>query len=170
MRISLILISIVLSATILKDTGPVQNLPENADQIKSINTILNQWHQAAAAADFETYFKCMDEDAIYIGTDESEKWNRNEFMAFCKPYFDRGSAWDFKPFDREVYLNEQKNMAWFDEKLETWMGICRSSGVLVLSGSNWKIKHYQLSVTVPNEIVNDFIELVKNNKAKPKTD
>jgi hypothetical protein len=43
-------------------------------------------------------------------------------------------------------------MAWFDE-LSTQMKICRGSGVLVKIGNDWKIKHYVLSMTVPNENV-----------------
>jgi hypothetical protein len=58
-------------------------------------------------------------------------------------------------------LNEAKNLAWFDEKLDTWMGICRGSGVVARTKEGWKIKHYVLSVTVPNDKITEFIELVK---------
>ena len=168
MRIYLMILSIVLPALYINNSQSSQNQSTNLAQIDSIHATINRWHLAASNADFDAFFNCMDSEAVYIGTDESEKWNRDEFMAFCKPYFDRGSAWDFKPFDRKVYLNKQADLAWFDEKLDTWMGICRSSGVIVKLGNDWKIKHYQLSVTVPNEIVNDFIEMIKNYKSNPK--
>jgi hypothetical protein len=48
-----------------------------------------------------------------------------------------------------MLINREK-MAWFDE-LSTQMKICRGSGVLVKIGNDWKIKHYVLSMTVPNE-------------------
>jgi hypothetical protein len=38
-------------------------------------------------------------------------------------------------------------------RLSTQMKICRGSGVLVKIGNDWKIKHYVLSMTVPNENV-----------------
>jgi len=38
--------------------------------------------------------------------------------------------------------------------------------VVVKTESAWKIKHYQLSIAVPNNIVNDFIQLVKNYEEK----
>ncbi len=166
MRVYLILLSIVLIGTLFQDGNSHRINVPNQNKVKAINTTINRWHRAAANADFDTFFNCMDEESYYIGTDETEKWNRKDFMVFCKPYFDQGSAWDFKPFDRGVYLNKNMDLAWFDEKLDTWMGICRASGVVVKSGREWKIKHYHLSVTIPNDIVDDFIKLVVNYKAK----
>ena len=50
-------------------------------------------------------------------------------------------------------------MAWFDELLDTHMKICRGSGVLVDQGNGqWKIKHYVLSMTVPNENVDEIVK------------
>jgi hypothetical protein len=40
------------------------------------------------------------------------------------------------------------------------MGVCRGSGVLEKTKQGWKIKQYHLSVTVPNDLVRDFISLV----------
>jgi len=164
MRNYFILFIVLLSSAVIAQD--IQPKDKNLKQIKAVNYVMDQWHKAAANADFEAFFACMDEDGYYIGTDESEKWTVKEFKAFCKPYFDRGSAWDFKPFDRGVYVNKKKNIAWIDEKLDTWMGVCRSSGVLVKTKNGWKIKHYQLSVTVPNDIVRDFIQLVNQYKTK----
>lgn len=45
------------------------------------------------------------------------------------------------------------------------MGLCRGSGVLKQIGNKFVIKHYVLSVTVPNEIVNDAIPLKKVKEA-----
>jgi hypothetical protein len=73
-----------------------------------------------------------------------------QFQAFAKPFFDRGKAWSFKAIERHIYVDKSGKMAWFDE-LSTQMKICRGSGVLVKIGNDWKIKHYVLSMTVPNE-------------------
>lgn len=164
MRIYLILFIVVFSSAAMAQDIKTKN--KDLTRINAINNVMDQWHKAAANADFEAFFACMDDDGYYIGTDESEKWTIKEFKAFCKPYFDRGSAWDFKPFDRGVYFNKKNNIAWIDEKLDTWMGVCRSSGVLTKTKDGWKIKHYQLSVTVPNDIVRDFIQLVNQYKTK----
>ncbi len=167
MRIYIFLIGLLISgSSIIGKNLPIDLKPQVSSEIKAINDLVDRWHKAAADTDFEAFFDCMDEGAYYIGTDESEKWNMKEFKAFCKPYFDKGSAWDFKPFDRGVYLNEAKDLAWFDEKLNTWMGVCRSSGVIIKVGEKWKIKHYHLSIAVPNELTRDFIQLVEKYKAE----
>ncbi len=130
-----------------------------SDEKMQINNLLDQWHKAAAAADAKNYFDTMTEDAIYVGTDASEHWSKSEFQTFAKPYFDRGKAWDFKPLERHIYLSKDKKTAWFDELLDTWMKVCRGSGVLVKTGNKWKIKHYVLSMTIPNDVTNDAIKI-----------
>ena len=42
-------------------------------------------HRAAAEADGEVYFSLMADDAIYLGTDASERWTLAEFKAFADP-------------------------------------------------------------------------------------
>jgi hypothetical protein len=39
------------------------------------------------------------------------------------------------------------------------MKICRGSGVLVLLDGNWKIKHYVLSMTIPNDNTDAVIKI-----------
>ena len=126
---------------------------------KELNNFMNNWHKAAATADEEIFFESMAADGIYIGTDATEKWKRDEMKTWSKKYFDRDSAWDFTTIDREIYLSNDEDTAWFEESLDTWMGVCRASGVLVNTKEGWKIKHYHLSVTVPNDNVDDFLKI-----------
>jgi hypothetical protein len=93
----------------------------------------------------------MDDNAVYIGTAEHERWTKAQFLSFAKPYFDKGKAWSFKSLERHVYFNKDKKTAWFDELLTTQMKICRGSGVIVKVGNEWKIQHYVLSMTIPND-------------------
>ncbi len=127
---------------------------------KELNIALDEWHNAASEANADNYFGFMDESCIYIGTDAGERWNKNEFIQFAKPYFDKGKAWDFKAYDRQIIFSEDMKIAWFDELLETWMGVCRGSGVIELKNDQWKLIHYHLSVTVPNEKIYEFIDLI----------
>jgi len=126
---------------------------------KELNILIDQWHYAAGVADEDAFFGFMTEDCIYLGTDISEKWKRDELKLWSAEYFDRESAWSFTSFEREIYFNNET--AWFDEKLDTWMGECRGSGVLTKTKEGWKLSHYHLSVTVPNEKIEGFIDLVK---------
>jgi ketosteroid isomerase-like protein len=129
-----------------------------------IHQFIDAWHNAAANADAKIFFNSMAEDAVYIGTDASERWSKTTFITFAKPYFDKGKAWSFKPYDRDLHVTNEEDFAWFSELLETWMGICRGSGMLRKTPTGWEIVQYHLSVTVPNEIIKDFITLVKEKE------
>jgi SnoaL-like domain len=124
-----------------------------------VNTLLNNWHQAASEANFDAYFNAMSEESIFIGTDATENWNKKQFIAFAKPYFDKGKAWSFSTLERNVYFSKDKKTAWFDELLNTQMKICRGSGLLIKEGKHWKIKHYVLSMTIPNDNSNEVIKI-----------
>ena len=125
-----------------------------------INLVLDNWHQAAAEANFNLYFNAMTEDAIFIGTDATENWNKPAFIQFAKPFFDKGKAWSFTKLERNIYFSSDKKTAWFDELLNTQMKICRGSGVLVVDkNGNWKIKHYVLSMTIPNDHTNEVVKI-----------
>lgn len=136
---------------------------DNSKAKDQISETLDRWHQAAASANAETYFNLMTNDAIFIGTDADENWEREDFEAYAMPHFNKGKAWDFTAVERHIFMNESEDLAWFDELLDTQMGICRGSGVLVLKDGHWKIKHYVLSITVPNENVSTLIDLKKSH-------
>ena len=130
------------------------------DEKEQVNKTLNAWHKAAAEANAEAYFGIMAEDAIFIGTDPTEYWDKEAFQAYAKPYFDKGKAWNFKAIERHIYIDKSGNFAWFDELLDTQMKICRGSGVLVKIGNEWKIKHYVLSMTIPNDNTNEVVKII----------
>ncbi len=120
---------------------------------EAVNLLLEDWHAAAANANFDAYFSKMAEPSIFIGTDPTENWEKQDFKEWAKPYFDRGKAWSFSTLERNVFFSEEGELAWFDELLDTQMGICRGSGVLTKEDNEWKIKHYVLSLAIPNEQV-----------------
>ncbi len=165
MKANLIVLSTIffVSAFILlscmqNQTKQAQNMDE--DKLKvALNTFIDQWHRDAANAD-PAYFEKIAANGIYIGTDKSELWTKKEFQSWSEKYFDAGKAWSFKTISRNIYFSDNKDFAWFDELLDTQMGVCRSSGVVKMTGSGWEIVHYHLSVTVPNDLLNDFITLV----------
>ena len=141
-------------------TGPgKQAAPGNAGEAKQIAAMLDSFNVAAAKADFNTYFSFYTEDAIFTGTDATERWNKKQFMEWAKPIFARGRAWDFKALQRNIYFDETGKLAWFDELLNTQMKICRGSGVLVREGGAWRVKQYILSTMVPNDLLDTVIKL-----------
>lgn len=126
---------------------------------EAVNQLLDNWHKAAATANFNAYFDAMDDESIFIGTDATENWDKNAFKAFAKPYFDKGKAWNFTALERHIFFSADGKMAWFDELLNTQMKICRGSGVLILTPQGWKIKHYVLSMTIPNDTTDAVIKI-----------
>jgi len=134
---------------------------DNKDSEKEINLLLNQWHKDVATYNYDAYFNKMTDNAVFVGTDASEVWSKEEFQNFCKPFFEKKSTWNFKPIKRNVYFDASKEIAWFDETLATWMGICRGSGVVSRKENDWKIEHYVLSIVVPNEDVKKVVAIKK---------
>lgn len=137
----------------------IQILAFGQNPQEQINELLDHWHHAAAVADEDTFFGSMTNDARYIGTDESENWSRDELKAWSQDFFERDSAWDFKKKSRNIYIDKDGKIAWFDETLDTWMGVCRGSGVIRLTDQGWRIEHYVLSVAVPNDKIDAYIKL-----------
>jgi hypothetical protein len=141
----------VWKISMITDTRRKHNCIDDEKEVHVIDSLINDWHHAAAVADENAFFGRMAEDGIYIGTDASERWLRDELAVWSKKYFDSKSAWDFKPLSRNINIAPGGQLAWFDELLDTWMGTCRSTGILELRDHEWKIVHYQLSIAVPND-------------------
>lgn len=137
----------ITEETVVENKGMVEN-------------VLNHWHEASATADADAFFGAMTEDGIYLGTDASERWLRDELREWSKFAFERDTAWAFTASKREIYFSNNQKTAWFEEMLDTQMGTCRGSGVLVKKDGVWKIKHYDLAIMVPNDLVKDFKKLV----------
>ncbi|MTI87717.1 MAG: DUF4440 domain-containing protein [Balneolaceae bacterium] len=145
--------------------APEQQPIDKASEQSKVNTLLDDWHNAAAEGDFDRYFNHFENDSsIFMGTDATERWTVSEFKPWSKPYFeDDGVAWDFTPVFRKVYISDSGETAWFDEELDTPnLGPSRGSGVLVKnSEGTWKIAHYNLTIPIPNAIVSDVKDQIE---------
>jgi hypothetical protein len=133
---------------------------------RQVNAFVDQWHDDAARAR-TAYFDKMASDGVYIGTDKTELWQRDAFKAWAKKYFDRKSAWSFKATRRNVYFSPDKQFIWFDELLDTQMGVCQASGVIRKTATGFEIAHYQLSLAVPNELAAQVTKSIKEFEANP---
>lgn len=138
-------------------TGALAQNKETSQQ--KVNETLDAWHQAAATSNFENYFGMMTPNAIFIGTDATENWNKKAFEGYAKPFFDKGRGWKLVSLERHVYLDASGKIAWFDELLNSSTKICRGSGVMVKTGKDWKIEHYVLSLTIPNDNTNEVVKI-----------
>lgn len=128
-------------------------------QKKNVAKVLDDLNVYAAKTDYKNYFDLYAEESTFIGTDATEVWNKKEFMEWAKPFFDKGSAWNFTSLKRNISFSSDGKYAWFDEVLDTQMKICRGSGVLEKIGNQWKIKQYVLSATIPNEVIDEVTKI-----------
>jgi ketosteroid isomerase-like protein len=116
-----------------------------------IAAMLDSFNLAAANAEYENYFNFFADDAIFMGTDATEHWDKPAYMKWAKPFFDKKHAWNFNSVDRHIYFSQDGKIAWFDELLDApFAVICRGSGVVSKESNGWKIHQYVLSMTIPN--------------------
>ena len=89
----------------------------------------------------------------------------SEFRKFAHPHFAKGKAWSFRATRRAVMIGAAGRLAWFDEDLATPnLGPARGSGVLrKLPDGGWRIVHYNLTITVPNERFKEVKALLEAN-------
>lgn len=157
-KYSLLVVVIIFALT--SGLLSVATLAANDEQ--SIETVLNSFHQAAADAKAKPYFDLLSQDAVFLGTDATERWSKDEFKAFVEPYFLQGKGWLYTPVERNISLIKQGQIAFFDELLfsESY-GTCRGSGLLVKTDQGWKISQYNLSIPMPNGVAKALVKQIK---------
>ena len=96
----------------------------------AIDAVLDDFHDAAASADAERYLGHMTDDAVFMGTDEWERWPKHpDFTDYVAMRFADG-GWSYRSVERHVEL--AGDMAWFDEVVFSERnGRFRGTGVLV---------------------------------------
>ena len=135
--------------------------PAHADPVDAIEQALDAFHDAAARADFNAYSALMTREIVFLGTDATERWQGDAFRAFARPYFDEGKGWTYLPQERHVDVMPDGETALFDELLaHARLGTCRGSGVMILEGAQWKVAQYNLSVPIPNALVEGLAQQI----------
>ena len=124
----------------------------NADEQRaSTGELLDGLHRDAHEGNFQTYFARFIPDAIFLGTDKTERWTIEEFKTYAKPAFADGHGWTYRVIERN--WEGGGDVRWFDEILfNEKLGHCRGTGVVKLIDNEWKIAHYSLTMLVPNSI------------------
>lgn len=86
----------------LAKTSTVKQNSDSASQ-NQIGAMLDSFNVAAAKADYDRYFSFFTDDAIFIGTDATEHWDKQSYMLWAKPYFDKKRTWNFTSIQRHIY-------------------------------------------------------------------
>ncbi len=132
------------------------------DPAREVENVLNQLHESATKADGKLYFTLFSSDAVFMGTDLTERWTLEEFKKYALPRFAEGKGWSYIVKKRNVTLAPLKDVAWFDEVLENKnYGLCRGTGVLVKSMGHWKISQYNLTIPIPNGVADSVVKLIQ---------
>ena len=125
--------------------------PVAGDQRGSVNALLDGLHKDAHEGNYQAYFARYSPDAIFLGTDKTERWTIEEFKTYAKPAFVDGHGWTYKVIERN--WEGDGDIQWFDEILfNEKLGHCRGTGVVELINGEWKIAHYALTMLIPNSI------------------
>jgi len=129
-----------------------------------INKVLDRFHQAAADANYDQYFDLLADNAIFIGTDSTERWTKQEFSQYVKPFFSKGKGWLYTTTARNISYTQGDSVVFFDELL--WnqaYGQCRGVGVLKKLGDQWKILQYSLSIPIPNSRAKSIVDIIQQS-------
>ena len=106
----------------------------------------------------------MSDDAVFIGTDASERWTKPEFS----DYAGKTNGWVYTLKTRNINLTPRGDSAWFDEILISRnYGTSRGTGVLIRTQSGWKISQYHLTFPIPNELADRITDEIKRHEAEP---
>ena len=135
---------------------------QDSERIKSyiieIGQVLDAYHAAAAEGDWSTYFDLMSEDGVFLGTDASERWIKNEFRA----YAGTRTGWVYRTVSRNINLTPDGMSAWFDEMLDSLSyGTSRGTGVLIRTNEGWKISQYHMTFPIPSELARHVTDDIK---------
>lgn len=140
--------------------GPMAQA-ESADAAArvAVDAVLTRLHTLAAAGDFQTYFDLYAPDAVFFGTDLSERWSIPEFRRYAAG----SEGWTYTMTARHIYIDDSGDTAWFDETLQNArFGSTRGTGVLALRDGVWKIVQYHLTIPIPNAMAETVADEIRN--------
>lgn len=129
----------------------------------SIGKLMDGLHYTASQADLDGYLGSFTKNAVFMGTDDWERWSRPTTLdAYVKERFKGGTGWTYESVERHIIFADSGKTAWLDEIIVSpkW-GRFRGTGVVTKQGDTWKIAHYSMSVLVANEA---FVEIAEINK------
>jgi hypothetical protein len=165
---SIILVVVVVVVTTLAALVVAQHADEIENPKTLVSETLDALHESASKADGQRYFALFAPDAVFLGTDATERWPIDEFKTYAMKRFETGAGWTYQVKDgqRFITISQDGSVAWFDELLENAKyGTCRGSGVLHRINGQWKIVQYNLSIPIPNDLAGEVVKMIRENSA-----
>lgn len=136
-------------------------LASDDSAFETLDRLIDGLHEDAHQGEFDRYFDRYTPNAVFMGTDKSERWTINAFKAYAAPAFADGHGWSYTVIERN--WEGEGSTRWFDEiLLNAKLGHCRGTGVVRMVEGNWKIAHYSLTLLIPNDIAEEVGTQSKN--------
>lgn len=167
-------ISLAVAAAVALSTSAATLVANDAKAtygktIAEVAGVLDEFHDAATRSDEEAYFALIAPGGVFLGTDATERWEKEAFRAFAHPHFSQGKGWTFVPRARHIGLADAGRIAWFDELLDSaTYGECRGTGVLEKVFGHWRILQYHLTIPVPNALAKEVVARIREAAAATK--
>lgn len=137
-----------------------------AEDKADVSAVLSELHDAASKADWPRYFALYTDDAIFLGTDATERWDKPTFQA----YADASNGWTYRMTERNIDITPDGDHAWFDELLvNEKYGTSRGTGVVIRTPSGWKIAQYHLVFPIPNDLAEGITQQIQTFEARQKS-
>lgn len=140
--------------------APPDTAPDPDRERAAAEAVLEDLHRLASEGDFDAYFDLYTPDAVFMGTDATERWSLEDFRGYASA----SSGWTYRMTERHVFVDADASTAWFDERLENdRYGETRGTGVLVKTGTGWKIAQYNLTIPIPNALAREFAGRIREH-------
>jgi hypothetical protein len=142
-----------------------QSVPfDRAEATAAVSAVLDALHHNASVADEESYFALFAPEAVFLGTDATERWSVDEFRAYAHARFEQGQGWTYILRDgtRNIDFDPTGTVAWFDEILDNAnYGETRGTGAMRWVDGAWRITQYHLTIPVPNDLARALVEMIR---------
>ena len=157
------LVPVLLAAACAPPSGDGSDAPPPPDpaaERAAAEEVLEALHRLASEGDFDAYFQLFTPDAVFMGTDATERWSVDDFRGYAAG----SSGWSYRMTERHVFVDADASTAWFDERLENAnYGETRGTGVLRKTPQGWKIVQYNLTIPIPNPLAREFAGRIREH-------
>jgi hypothetical protein len=156
--VGLFVSSIAVSQDDIAVPATISTSTSTSTTTTGVASVLDDFHLAAAAGNWQKYFSLMSDDGVFLGSDVSERWPKAEFQNYASS----SSGWTYVAQIRNIDFTPDGNTAWFDEVLlSANYGTSRGTGVLIKTDSGWKISQYHLVFPIPNALADKITDEIK---------
>ena len=74
------------------------------DDKQEINNVLDNLHKYASEANGDEYIKLFNKNAVFHGTDLTERWTIEEFKEYALKRFESGTGWTYEAIERNIFV------------------------------------------------------------------